>query len=408
MEETWMIPAAQVRAMKRIEIIKLALDKEITWIRASEILGLSTRQLRRLRTLALTKGLNAAVGLKSVRKSHNKTPEEVRLLICSLYESKYMGFNIKHFLEKLNDPEKVKHLPTYPVVVQLLKDAKLIAPKLKRGRKHRSKRERKPQSGMMIFMDGSTHNWFGPDEPKCDLIAVMDDATSEVYFAQFYREENTLSCLHSLLETIKKMGVPASLYVDRATHFFRTKGKNMKVDADAETQVKRALAKLGCILIPSYSPQGRGRMERLWGTWQGRLPQELKLLGIKTMQEGNAYLQSVFIQDSNKKFTILPKESQTAFTKIPEGMNLDIIFSIQTQRLVHKDNTVHFKNDLFQLEKLTAFPQGLEGSKVTVHEIIRGGIIITYGNHLLGQFEKVIPMGLRTDVILPKAFKKAA
>lgn len=394
-----MVSAAQVRAMKRRDILKQAAEGKISWVTASEVLGLTARQMRRIKARIRNGGLQA-VTVPAERKAHNATVAALNEQICELFRTKYSDFNIQHFVEKLSQEEKLPRVPCYVTVLNLLRRARLIPETLKRGRKHRQKRERKHQRGMMLFMDGSTHAWFGPEQGKCDLVVVMDDATSEIYYAAFVKEENTASCMKALLETIRLCGVPISLYVDRACHFFKTRTKGDRVDPETETQIKRALAKLGCNLLPSYSPQARGRMERVWLTLQGRWPQELKLRGIKTMREANAVV-ARFVRDHNRRFAVKPAEEASVFQKLPRGIDLELVFSLQTQRLVHNDHTVHFKNTELQIPKHKKFPQGLAGSKVTVHELLTGEIAISYGDQVLLRQELTHSPGLKIDLNQP-------
>lgn len=344
-------------------------------------------------------GFDKAVGGPSERKAHNATSEALNSQICELYRGKYAGFNIKHFLEKLREEEQLPRVPCYVTVLTLLRKQRLIPEQLKRGRKHRLKRERKPQPGMMLFMDGSTHGWWGISHQRCDLVVVMDDATSEIYYASFVKEENTTTCLKGLLETVRSQGVPVSLYVDRATHFFKTRKKGEKVDVTVETQVKRALSKIGCTLMPSYSPQARGRMERLWSTLQGRWPQELKLHGVKTIEEANAVVGKL-VKQYNTKFTVKPMNPQSVFQRLANGIDLDLVFSLQTQRVVHNDNTVMFKNVDIQIPPHPHFPHGLAGSKVVVHELWSGEIAVTYGDKVVARLPE-LSVGLKLGSALP-------
>jgi hypothetical protein len=237
---------------------------------------------------------------------------------------------------------------------------------------------------------------------------VLDDATSKVLSAELFLEENTFSCLKVLQESFDLMGIPCSLYVDRAGHFFKTKTKGQKVDYDVVTQIGRAVGGLGCTLIPSYTPQSRGRMERQWLTLQGRLPQELRLRGITTVEKANEFIRNEYIQEYNQKFSILPKTEISAYVPIPTGVEMELVFSVQTKRLVKADNTVKFRNNIYQLEKQDRYPMGMEGLRVTVHELTQGGIAITFQERVLGRYSGEIPVGLRIDLKWPIGNKRAA
>lgn len=395
-----MVSKAQVRAMKRQDILRRAVDGQISWITACEALGLTPRQMRRIKARIRSLGLEAAIGVPTERKAANATSQALNQQICTLFRDKYSEFNVRHFFEKLTEEEKLPHVPCYLTVLNLLKRAQLVSPQLKRGRKYRMKRDRKQQRGMMLFMDGSSHAWFGPEHPKCDLVVVMDDASSEIYFAFFVKEENTASCMKALMETIRSHGVPISLYVDRATHFFKTRTKGDRIDPDTETQIKRALARIGCNLMPSYSPQARGRMERVWLTLQGRWPQEFQLRGVTNRDEANRRVGKL-VKAYNRKFSVKPADPTHVFQPLPRGTNLELIFSLQTHRVVHSDHTVHFKNFQIQIPKNKRFPHGLAGSKVIVHELLSGEIAITYGDQILLKQRLEQSPGLKIEINPP-------
>jgi hypothetical protein len=239
-------------------------------------------------------------------------------------------------------------------------------------------------TGMLLHIDGSKHHWFG-DERWHDLIVILDDATGEIYYAQLVEEESTRTVMVGLREVIETEGLFCALYSDRGSHFFVTPKAGEKVDKHRLTQVGRAMKELGVQMIPAYSPQARGRSERSFGTWQGRLPQELRLAGIHTLEEANAFLRERYIAEFNQKFTVVAAEKGTAFRRTARR-DLDWIFSMQTERVVEKDNTVAIVDRSWQLEK-TRFRSSLAGCTVTIHEHLDGLVSIRYGPHVVGRYQ---------------------
>jgi hypothetical protein len=238
--------------------------------------------------------------------------------------------------------------------------------------------------GMLLHIDGSKHQWFG-DERWYDLIVILDDATSEIYYAQLVEEESTRTVMAGLREVIETQGLFCALYSDRGSHFFVTPKAGEKVDKHRLTQVGRALKELGVRMIPAYSPQARGRSERNFGTWQGRLPQELRLAGITTLEGANAFLRERYVAEFNEKFTLPAANPQTAFRRTSRT-DLNWIFTVQTDRLVAKDNTIAIADRCWQIEK-SRFRSTLAGCTVTIHEHLDGTVSIRYGPHVVGRFD---------------------
>jgi len=261
-----------------------------------------------------------------------------------------------------------------------LQGAGLVARGKRRG-KHRRRRERRPLPGMLLHIDGSKHRWFG-DERWYDLIVILDDATSEIYYAQLVEEESTRTVMAGLREVIETKGLFCALYSDRGSHFFVTPKAGEKVDPHRLTQVGRAMKELGVHMIPAYSPQARGRSERSFGTWQGRLPQELRLAGITTVEEANAFLRHSYIAEFNAKFAVAAAQKGTAFRRTSRS-DLDWIFTMQTERVVAKDHTVAIGDRHWQLEK-SRFRSTLAGCTVTIHEHLDETVSIRFGPHTVG------------------------
>lgn len=388
--------------MTRKSVLQKALNGEITWIQAAEILRLTPRQIRRLRARFKERGLSGLEDRRRGKPSHNRLSQGLRDRVAELFREKYFDFSVLHFYEKLKAEHSVQI--SYSSVKSILRDQRLIPLEAPR-KKHRLRRERRPMKGMMLHIDGSTHAWFGENHSHFDLVAVLDDATSEIYSARFVPQEGTFTCMQVLRETVDKNGVFCSLYTDRATHFVITKKAGEKPDRSRDTQLVRALGRLGSQLIHAYTPQARGRMERLWRTWQGRLPQELRLNGIHSMDEANRYLIEKFIPWHNASLTCPSKlMEQSAFTPLPQGLDLNFVFSIQSIRVVNHDNTVSFKNAVIQIPKNPALPFCFVGMKVIVHEHLDGSLSVTHGPQLL--FKHPCAKELISETQLPK--RKAA
>lgn len=368
--------------MKVQEVILKAISKEITWIEAAEILRRSPRQIRRMRERYERQGYDGLFDRRTRRPSPRRVPLHQVESVLRLYRERYFDFNVTHFHEKLT----VEHgfSLSYTWVKSALHAAGLVA-KRKKNVRHRRRRERRPLRGIMLHLDGSTHSWFGPDHPSCDLLVVADDATSEVYDARFVREENTRSVMGILRAVIEKKGIFCSLYSDRASHFVFTPKAGERPDRNRLTQVARALGELGIELIPANSPQARGRGERLFGTWQGRLPQELRLARITTMEEGNRYLRDTFIRKHNAAFVVRPAQPGHAFVS-GKRMNLDRIFSIHRNRTVAGDNTIQVGKKILQIPK-SHFRTSFTHCRVKVYEHLDGTMSIGLGSHELGRYD---------------------
>ena len=263
-----------------------------------------------------------------------------------------------------------------------LQGAGLVRRERKRG-VHRRRRERRPLPGMLLHIDGSRHQWF-QDDRWYDLLVILDDATSEIYYAQLVEEESTMTVLRALREVIERQGIFCALYSDRASHFFWTPRAGGKVDRERPTQVGRALQELNIRMIPAYSPQARGRSERGFGTWQGRLPQELRLQGMVTVEGANQFLRERYIAEFNGRFQVAALQSGSAFLPC-RRKDLDVLFSVQQQRVVNRDNTVVVGGKVFQIEP-TRWRGTLAGCSVTVCEHLDQLWSIRYGPHVVGRY----------------------
>lgn len=372
--------AAWERAMKVQEVILRAMAKRITWWQAAEILGMTERSLRRWRWRWQQYGYDGLFDRRRGRPSPRRVAVERVQEVLRLYQEKYADFNVRHFHEKLREEHGIQL--SYTWVKLALQGAGLVAKGRKRG-VHRKRRKRRPLPGMLLHLDGSPHRWF-QDERWYDLIEVLDDASSETYYAQLVEAESTRTVMAALREVVERKGRFCALYSDRASHFFETPQAGGPVDRRRLTQVGRALKELGIEMIPAYSPQARGRSERRFGTWQGRLPQELRLAGITTLEEANAFLRQRYIPEMNRKFGVRAEQPGHAFVPL-HGQDLDRIFSVQTERVVGKDNTVQIGDRHWQIER-TPWRGTLAGCRVTVCEHLDGRVSLLYGPHRVGQY----------------------
>jgi homeodomain-containing protein len=377
--------AAMERAMKVQEVILRAISKQIHWFEAAKILRMSARQLRRLYYRYRIYGYDGLYDRRSGKPSPRRVPLAVAERVFALYQEKYFDFSMRHFHEKLWEEHGI--LLSYSWVKLALQGAGLVAKARQRGA-HRRRRERRPMIGMMLHIDGSPHRWLGGEQWH-DLLVVLDDATSEIYYAQLVEEESTWTVLAALREVVEQRGIFCSLYSDRASHFWLTPKAGERVDRQRLTQVGRAMRELGIEMIPAYSPQARGRSERNFGTWQRRLPQELRVRGITTKQEANRFLRESYIAEFNRKFAVGAAQPESAFVPA-RGKDLERIFSLQYERVVNRDNTISCANRLLQIER-TRWRGTLAGCRVLVCEHRNGLLEVYYGPHRVGRFASAPP-----------------
>jgi transposase len=347
---------------------------------AASLLGCSVRQFHRLRIRYEESGV---AGLKDgrvgKRSAHRAADEEVEL-VTRLYKERYQGFSIKHFHEFLQQKHALHK--SYSWTKNVLGSAGLVTAR-KRGGPHRLRRPRKPMRGMMLHQDGSRHEWV--PGVMWDLIVTMDDATSEIHSAFFVAEEGSDSTFAGLMEVIVKQGIFCSFYTDRGSHYFYTPEAGGKVAKGHVTQVGRALKQLGITHIAAYSPQARGRSERMFGTLQNRLPQELALAGATSMEAANHYLQQVYLPAHNKHFAVKPELEQSAFMPMV-GVDIKNILCTHEERVVQHDNTIRYKGLILQIEP-NEYRHHFVKAAVKVHHYPDGNIGIFYGPMCIGRYD---------------------
>ena len=364
--------------MKFEEIYERAAKRQLSQSEAAEILGMSERTFRCWRGRFEANGAEGLYDRRLGKVSGRRVPVDTVMEVLDLFDTRYFDFTSKHFFDKLVSEHGFTRSYNW---VRLTLQARGRVRKAPRRGAHRRKRPRRPLSGMMLHQDGSSHQWVAGK--WWDMIVTMDDATSEIYSAFFVDEEGTMSTLEALSEVIEVKGLFCALYADRAGHYWYTPEAGGKVDRDNPTQVGRALIQLGIELIPAYSPEARGRSERMFGTLQKRLPQELRLAGITTMIEANRFLRETFLPDHNRRFAITPEEPGSAF--VPFAGSLDDILCIQEVRTVGNDNTVRYKRLTLQIPE-DRHRNHYVKAKVRVHEYPDGHLAIFHGPRCLAVY----------------------
>lgn len=377
-------PAVLERAMKIQEVILRAMSGEVKWHEAAEIIGISPRSLRRWRQRYEEYGYDGLFDRRRSRPSPRRAPYNEVKKILRLYREKYFGFNVYHFHGILKREHQVTL--SYSFVKKALQEAGLVKKKRKRGR-HFKKRERRSCFGEMLHIDGSPHAWIAlKKDERQSLIHVLDDATSRLLYAQLWPQETTWAILNGLGEVVNKHGLPMSLYSDRASWAFNTPKAGGKVDKKNLTQVGRVLDRLGVEHIPAYTPQARGRSERINRTLQDRLVNELRVKGIRTIHSANRYLREEFIPRYNEEFSREPADPETAFVS-PGQTDLDQILCIQEERTVAKDNTVVMNNVKIQIDKQPG-RSTCAGLRVTIRKHLNEGYTVWWGTRRFGRYDK--------------------
>ena len=315
------------------------------------------------------------------RASGKRVPVGWEQEVEALYRERYRGFTAKHFHEQL----VARHAFAwgYTWTKTFLHSKGLLEKAARRGA-HRRKRPRRPMPGMMLHQDGSRHVWVR-GLPALDLIVTMDDATSAIYSAFLCEEEGTASTFRALREVFSEHGLPLSLYTDRGAHYFHTDKADGPVDRKRPTQVGRALERLGVEHIAAYSPQARGRSERLFQTLQDRLVKELALAGIETVEAANAYLREVYIPAHNARFAVPAEQSGSGFVAIP-GVDLDEVLCVQEERQVGNDNCVSYNRLKLQIPESPLRPHFVK-ARVKVRTYLDGTHAIFHGPRCLGRYD---------------------
>jgi len=369
----------EIRIMRFTEAFDGWQERRLTQAEAARLLGVHERTFRRHIDRYHDEGLAGLADKRLSQVSHRQAPVDEVVRLEALYRERYDGWNVKHFHWHYRHRHDGKR--SYTWVKNRLQTAGLVKKAPGRG-KHRKRREPSPLPGMMIHQDGSTHEWVLGQ--SWDLIVTMDDATNEHYSMFFVDEEGTASSFRGVSETIADNGLFCSIYTDRGSHYWLTPEAGGKVDRDRPTQFGRAMAQLGIEMIPAYSPEARGRSERVFGTHQDRLVKELAAEGITTMSAANRYLEQVYRPNYNQEFARPAREPGTAFVALM-GVELADILCEHFERTVGNDNCVTFGKLRLQIPK-TGYRMHYRKVKVRVHRYPNRSLAIFHGPRKLVSF----------------------
>lgn len=355
--------------LKRLSLIKRVIDKVINQVEAGALLKLSTRQIRRITDRVLKEGDNGVIHRSRGKPSCRAYPGRVKERVMKLCRTKYEGFNPTLASEKLFEISKIKI--SRETLRSWFKQNR-IEYKTRKKRPHRNWRERKPYFGQMEQIDGSHHDWFEGRGPKCVLIGYIDDANNNV-FVRFYNNEGTISFMDSFKRYTKGYGLPQSVYIDRHAAYKAKRSASIEEqlnNKDPQSQVQRALEELKVEVVYARSAQAKGRIERLFKTLQDRLIKEMRLEGVKSVDEGNKFLKK-YLPIYNKRFKVEPLKKENLHRLLAKDTDLDDILCIKTERGLNNDSTVLHNKKLYHiLDKVCA-------KRVVVEEHINGSIRIS-------------------------------
>jgi transposase len=373
----------QDRRMEKFEdLLKRWHDGDLSGAEAGEMLGCSERQFRRYRRRYEEDGVEGLIDRRLGKAAARRVPVDEVTWMLEEYERRYRGWNVKHFHEHLQEQHGKRW--SYSWVKTKLQAAELV-PRARRRGAHRRKRERKPCEGMMLHQDGSRAAWLA-GQPALDLVATMDDATSTLYSALLVEEEGTASTFRGLLEVFESKGLPLSLYTDRGSHYFVTVKAGDTVDRSRLTQVGWALKRLGIEHIAAYSPQARGRSERLFGTLQDRLIKELAQAAIGDIETANRWLREVYLPAHNRRFARPAAVAQSAFVAAPDRAALVEALCVQEERVVERDNTVSWRKLKLQLPDSPLRHHWVK-ARVRVHHYPDGQLALFHGPACIARYD---------------------
>lgn len=376
-------PAAVERAMKVQEVILQAMNGKLKWIEAADVLGISPRTVRRWKWKMEHHGLDKLLDGRCAVPSCRRVPGTEIEGILKLYRERYAGFNVRHFVEVARREHGLTR--SYTLVKQVLQGAGLVRKRRGRGR-HRTRRERRACFGAMLHIDGSRHAWLAlAPELRPSLIAVVDDATSRLLYARLESAECTAAILRALGEVFRGHGLPQQVYTDRASWAAYTARAGTRPRRDRPTQVQRALEALGIEHLHAYSPQARGRSERVNRTLQDRLVNELRVAGVRTIEDANRYLEDLFLPRYNERFAVAPADPQSGF--VPLGrIDLDQYLCVEGHRCVGRDNTVVLGRTVLQVPRQPG-RVSCQGLRVVVRRHLDGRFTILRGQRTLARFD---------------------
>jgi transposase len=369
---------------KRPELIQRVFRGELTVVEAGMVIGVSERQCYRIKARVTKRGAKGVVHGNRGRPCKRKTKEKDVRRVVELAQGKYRGFNDHHLTEKLAEQEKLEI--SRETVRQILRAAGIASPRKRRGNKHRSRRERKAAEGMMLQVDGSPHDWLEGRGPSLCLIGAIDDATGKVVGALFVEAESSWAYFRLFSEIFNKCGLPQSIYADRHSIFWTDREPTLEEQLKNQrptTEVGRGLQELGVTLIPAGSPQAKGRIERLWGTFQDRLVSELRRAGAKTQSQAQVVLER-HLPEHNRKFS-KPAQSHPAWRKA-SSTQIEKALCFKQKRTVAKDHTVTFEGTLFQIPKPSPY-RSYANKRIDVHVLLDGAVAFFHQNEKIAHFD---------------------
>ena len=362
------------KELQRLHILKKLKEGSIGEEDASALMGVSRRQTRRLIRRVREEGDTGVIHQLRGRKSNRRLSQQIRQRVVELYYRQYKGFGPTLATEKLMERDGIRL--SDETLRKWLREEGIGYPRRKK-RPHRRWRERKDYWGQMVQLDGSHHDWFEGRGPQCVLMGYIDDAIGEV-FGRFYEYEGTIPALDSFKRYIDKYGIPLSVYVDRHSTYRSTAKPTIEDDLAGEkprSEFERALHELGVEVIPAHSPQAKGRIERLFKTFQDRLIKEMRLRGIRSIQEANAFMEE-YLPVYNKRFTVCATKPENMHREAA-GIDLAGILCSKAQRTLRNDFTISYKNKLYQIEDT------IRARKVVIEERLDGTLRITHQGRVL-------------------------
>ena len=371
----------EIRKMRFEALLQRHERDGLSQIEAAEMLGVSERTFRRWRDRLRDEGPQGLRDRRIGKPSGRRAAEDEILRMLGLWRERYAEFTVKHFHEQLVKRHDYKL--GYTVTKLHLHRSGLVKPSPRRGA-HRKKRPRRPMPGMLLHQDASRHVWLD-GAPPLDLVVTLDDATSEIYSAFLVEEEGTASSFRGLAEVVAAKGLFCALYTDRGSHYFHTPAAGGRVSWTQLTQVGRALGQLGIEHIAAYSPQARGRSERVFRTLQDRLPKELDLAAITSVEAANRWLAEVYLPEHNARFAVAAEQDGSAFVADAAQAWREIL-CIQEERVVGNDNTVKWKQLSLQIPPSPLRPHFVR-AKVRVHEYPDGRLAVCWGPHRLADYD---------------------
>jgi len=369
---------------KRLKIVERVYRSELTVIQAALVLGISERQFYRIKARVKKHGAKGVVHGNRGRPCKRKVKEQTVKRIIELAQGKYKDFNDHHLTDKLASDEKIT--VSREKVRRILRAQGIGSPNKRRGIKHRSRRERKPAEGMMLQVDGSPHDWMEGRGPRLCLIGAIDDATSKVMRAFFVQAESSWGYFKLFSETFRQHGLPQLIYTDRHSVFWTDRQPTIEeqlIGNKPTTEVGRGLEELGVTLVLAHSPQAKGRIERLWNTFQDRLVSELRLAKAKTIKQAQAVLER-YLPVHNRKFS-KPAVAEPAWRKV-SSLQIERALCFKQQRTVAKDNTITFDGTILQIPRTSPF--GSHANKrIDVHVLLDGAVELFYKTEKIASFD---------------------